>query len=80
MIAFLKNPAVVHDIGLYLVSFLTLLGADVAGVGPGAGWGAVLACVPAAASATIRELLVVHQTNQAVKAQAAAQEAQNAQH
>jgi hypothetical protein len=61
--AFLKNPAVVHDVALYLGTFATLYGADVAGIGPGATWGAVLAAVPAAVSATVRELLVVHQTN-----------------
>lgn len=75
MLAFLKNPAVIHDAALYLVAFLTLLAADLGNVGPGAGWGAILAAVPVAASAAIRELLVVHQTNQAVAAQQAQQAA-----
>ena len=66
LVKFLKNPAVLHDLGLYGVSFLTLWATDVPA---GAGWDTALAAIPAAASALIRELIVVHQTNAAVAAQ-----------
>jgi hypothetical protein len=66
IVKFLKNPAVIHDGLLYAASFLTLWGADVP---VGAGWDTALAAIPAAVSALVRELLVVHQTNQAIAAQ-----------
>lgn len=69
MIKFLKNPAVLHDLLVYGGSFLTLWGADTP---VGAGWDTALAAVPAAVSALVRELIVVHQTNQAIAAQQAA--------